>query len=92
MSEYIEIDAELSDDGAILLHTNLKLTAPGEAESYPSPDEMETGSPVAQALAVVDGIASLTMRDGEIVLTIADDADWHAVIADATAALKEFFL
>ncbi len=92
MSEYIEIDAELSDDGAIWLHTNLKLTAAGDEETYDSPAAMETGSPVAQALAVVAGIDSLIMRDGEIALTIASDADWHAVIADATAALKEFFL
>ncbi len=92
MSEYIEIDAELSDDGAIWLHTNLKLTAAGDEEAYDSRAEMETGSPVAQALAVVEGIAGLTMRDGEIALTVEDDADWHAVIADATAALKEFFL
>lgn len=92
MSEYIEIDAELSDDGAIWLRTNLKLTAAGDEEMYFSPAEMEIGSPVAQALAVVDGIDSLTMRDGEIALTTLPDADWHAVIADATAALKEFFL
>ncbi len=92
MSEYIEIDAELSDDGPIWLHTNLKLTAAGDEEAYDSRAEMETGSPVAQALAVVEGIAGLTMRDGEIALTVEDDADWHAVIADATAALKEFFL
>lgn len=92
MSEYIEIDAEVSDDGAIWLHTNLKLTAAGDEESYPSRAAMELGSPVAQALAVIEGIDRLTMRDGEITLTILPDADWHAVIADATAALREFFL
>lgn len=92
MSEYIDIDPELGDDGVIRFHTNLKLTAAGEEELYDSVTEMEIGSPVAQALAVIDGIETLTMSDGEIALTTRTDADWHAIIADVTAALKEFFL
>lgn len=92
MSEYIEIDAELDEDGTIRFHTNLSLTADASKEQYNSVAEMEVGSPVAQALAVVDGIETLEMSDGEIALTIRPDADWHAIIADVTAALKEFFL
>ena len=92
MSEYIEIDAELGDDGAIRFYTNLRLTAEGDEERYTSIAEMEVGSPVAQALAVIEGIETLTMSNGEIVLTVPPATDWHAVIADVTAALKEFFL
>ena len=92
MSEYIEIDAELDDDGAIVFTTNLSLTAEGREEQYDSAAALEEGSPVAQALAVVPGIAALTMRGGQIILTPAPDADFHALVADVTAVLKEFFL
>ena len=92
MSEYIEIDAELDDDGAIVFATNLSLTAEGREEQYDSAAALEEGSPVAQALAVVPGIAALTMRGGRIILTPAPDADFHSLVADVTAALKEFFL
>ena len=37
MSEYIEIDAEVGDDGLIVFETNLPLTAEGQAERYDSP-------------------------------------------------------
>ena len=92
MSEYIEIDAELDDDGAIVFATNLSLTAEGREEEYDSAAGLEEGSPVAQALSVVPGIAALTMRGGQITLTPAPDADFHSLVADVTAALKEFFL
>lgn len=92
MSEYIEIDAELVDGGVILIHTNLKLTAEGVEEFYASAAELEEGSPVAQALATIEGIETLEMSDGEIVLTGMAGADWHTIIADISAALKDFFL
>ena len=91
MSEYIEIDAEM-DDGAIVFTTNLALTAEGREEQYDSAAALEEGSPVAQALAVVPSIIALTMRGGHLTLTPAPDADFHALVADVTAALKEFFL
>ena len=53
MSEYIDIETELGDDGVVLFHTNLKLTAAGRREYYASADELAEGSPVAQALVVV---------------------------------------
>ena len=92
MSEYIEIDAELDDDGAIVFATNLSLTAEGREEQYDSAAALEEGSPVAQALAVVPGIAALTLRGGHITLIPAPDADFHSLVADVTAVLKEFFL
>jgi hypothetical protein len=92
MSEYIEIEAELDDDGAILFETNLALTAEGREETYDSAAALEEGSPVAQALSLVPGIAALTMRGGHLTLIPSPDADYHALVADVTAALKEFFL
>jgi hypothetical protein len=91
MSEYMEIESEL-DDGAIIFTTNLPLTAEGHEETYVSAALLEEGSPVAQALSLVPGIVALTMRGGQLTLTPAPDADYHALAADVTAALKEFFL
>lgn len=92
MSEYIDIETELGDDGVILFHTNLKLTTYGAEEFYDSAEGLEEGSPVAQALVVVEGIDSVWMSGGEMSITTQPDADWHALIADVTAALKDFFL
>ncbi len=92
MSEYIEIEAELDDEGEIRFVTNLKLTAEGRPEMYRSVAEMEEGSPVAQALAVVAGIETLSLDGGRLTLTSWPDADWHAIITDVKAALTEFFL
>ncbi len=92
MSEYIEIEAELGDAGIILFHTNLRLTTEGRAEVYGSANELDEGSPVAQALAAVGGIETVEMEGGELAITGRDDADWHSLIADVTAALKDFFL
>jgi hypothetical protein len=92
MSEYIEIEAEASDDGMeIHFLTNLLLAEGGE-EVYESAAALEEGSPVAQALAPVFGIGRLRMQGNELYITPEPEADWHAVIADVTAALKEFFL
>lgn len=93
MSEYIDIDAELSDDGRrISVWTNLSLAEPGRPESYESPLALESGSPVAQALAVIDGIAGVRIEESEMLIDLASDADWHAVVSDVSAALKDFFL
>lgn len=92
MSEYIEIEAEPGDDGEIIFHTNLTLSTVGQEEFYATTTHMEEGSPVAQALAVIEGLETLTMRGGELVVTVEPGLDWHVVVADVTAALKEFFL
>lgn len=92
MSEYIEIETELSDDGEeMYFYTNLKLTE-GAAEIYESSGEMEEGSPVAQALSIIEGIARLQIEGDEIVITRQSDAPWHIIVADVSAALKDFFL
>lgn len=92
MSEYIEIEAELSDDGVHMqLTTNLVLTAE-EQEVYDTPAEMEEGSPLAQALSIVPGITHLVIAGSELTLAKEPQADWHAIIGDISAAIKDFFL
>lgn len=92
MSEYIEIETELSDDSdEMYFYTNLTLAA-GELETYESPEAMEEGSPVAQALALLEGIARLQIEGSEMTLTRDPEFPWHIIVADVSAALKDFFL
>lgn len=92
MSEYIEIETEFGDDGrSLFVTTNLSLTL-GVAETYDSLAEMEEGSPLAQALSVINGIAHLTIDDHALTLVREPDAPWHHLVADLTAVLKDFFL
>lgn len=92
MSEYIEIETELSDDGQRMhIYTNLTLTE-HEPEVYASLAAMEEGSPLAQALVVIPGIVQLTITDKAIIVNKEDDADWYAITADISAAIKDFFL
>lgn len=92
MSEYMEIEAELSDDGLeIVFYTNLTLID-GKPETYDSIDAMEEGSPVAQALAVIEGIEQLRLEKHELIITRTSEAAWHAIEDDVIAALKDFFL
>lgn len=93
MSEYIEIETELNEDDPrqIYVYTNLTL-ATGEAEVYHSRAEMEEGSPVAQALAIIEGIEALRLEEDEMLITRKAEADWHVIAADVSAALTDFFL
>lgn len=92
MSEYIDIETEMTDDGAhMYFYTNLSLTE-GGVEQYNSVEAMEEGSPVAQALSVVPGIRRLRMQGDELSVTREPDADWHVIVDDISAALKDFFL
>ena len=92
MSEYIEIETEPSDDGLqMFFFTNLTL-AEADSEYYQSRKEMEVGSAVAQALAVVAGIVELYIDGRDLTITRNPDIDWHVIVADVSAALKDFFL
>lgn len=92
MSEYMEIESELSDDGLELyVYTNLRL-ADGAPESYASLAAMEEGSPVAQALAVIEGIAELQIEGTDLVIVPHPEVAWHVIAEDVSAALKDFFL
>ena len=92
MSEYIEIETEPSDDEeSMYFYTNLRLTDQ-EQESYDSIESMEEGSAFANALAVVEGIETLTIEGGELTVSKHSDAEWHAIVLDITAVIKDFFL
>ena len=53
---------------------------------------MEEGSPVAQALSVIEGIKALRIEDQDLHITRDPDAEWYSIVADVTAVLKDFFL
>ena len=92
MSEYIEIETELSDDSATLnVYTNLRLNE-GNLEQYHSAQALEEGSPVAQTFAIIEGIDFLQIQGSEIIIRREPDAAWHVIISDISAALKDFFL
>lgn len=92
MSEYIEIESEITDDPAVMqIHTNLPL-AVGEAEVYRSREEMEEGSAVAQALSFIDGIEHLEIDGRQLAVTRDLEVPWHVIVAEVTAVLKDFFL
>lgn len=94
MSEYIEIEAEATDDPHVIeFYTNVDLTTVDQTvEYYGSRAEMEEGSPLAQTLAYVEGIRELQLAGQTIFVTREPDVDWHIVVADVTAAVRDFFL
>jgi hypothetical protein len=92
MSEYIEIESELTDNPAVMyIRTNLPL-ATEEAERYQSLEEMEEGSAVAQALSFIDGIERLEINGRNLTITRGLDVPVHIIVAELTAVLKDFFL
>jgi hypothetical protein len=93
MTEYVDLHPEPTDDPDVMvLLTNLSLTPGGEAEVYHSPDEGEEGSPLAQTLFAVPGLAALTLDGGELTITREPDVEWHDLIEDVSDALRDFFL
>ena len=93
MSEYIEIELDQGDNELELsISTNLPLTVDGEVEVYDSPEAMELGSVVAQALAVVSGLETLHLEGGEIIISRDPQVAWHDIVQEITAVLKDFFL
>ncbi len=92
MSEYIEIESELSDDGRrIFVYTNLRL-AEGDIEDYSSREALEEGSPVAQALALIQGIVQLRIENSDLIITQEPDSEWYVIVEEVSAVLKDFFL
>ena len=91
MTEYIQIEPEATDDpGEMRLITNLTLSEGREV--YRSADEGEEGSALAQALFNVPGLAALTIEGPAIRIRADADTEWHDLIEDISAALKDFFL
>ena len=92
MSEYIEIETELSDDdNTFTVYTNLRLND-GKAEQYHSREELEEGTPLAQAMAVIEGIRFLQIEGSDMLVRHDPEMPWHLITSDISAVLKDFFL
>ena len=95
MSEYMEIEPEVDEDNPlkIVFYTNLPLSPAGsEPEQYDSYEALEEGSALAQALILVEGIETLMIEGDEMTITRTADTAEHALIADVSAVIKDFFL
>jgi hypothetical protein len=53
---------------------------------------MEEGSPLAQALSPIEGLAFLRIEDQDLVVRRDLLVDWHLIVSEINAALKDFFL
>ena len=92
MSEYITIDVEpTSNPYCVKLVTNLKLGT-GDPEHYNSASQVDEGSPLAQILFEINGLAKLSIEGNTLTVICYPDADWTGLIDDITSALKDFFL
>ena len=92
MSEYITIDMEPTDDpGVVIFHTNLNL-APDGVEDYPDRTRGEAGSPLAQAIFVIEGILALTLSGSDLIITWDGELELFHLADELDAALKDFFL
>jgi hypothetical protein len=93
MTEYIDIKAEPTDDPeVILIITNLDLTVGGPPETYETPEEGDSGSPVAQAIFTIPGVAWLRLEGRQASIRRMADVEWHDLIEDVSDVLKDFFL
>lgn len=92
MSEYIEIESEFTTrPDTILIQTNLRLSNEGD-ERYESPAAMAEGSPLAQTLATIEGLVALTITGSELLVTFRPETEWHIIVADISAAIRDFYL
>lgn len=92
MSEYIDIHVDYEDDPDLArLTTNLDL-APDGPEAYADRAVGDEGSPLAQYLFGIEGLAALEIDGSTLLVRREPDAEWHALIDEIGAALKEFFL
>ncbi len=93
MTEYIDIRAEPTDDpDSMRLIANVDLSLEDDPEVYHTPEEGEEGSPVAQALFMLPGLAALTIDRREMLVTRMDGVEWYDLIEDVRDALRDFFL
>ncbi len=92
MSEYITVTTENTDNPDCLrLITNLDL-APDGPEHYGTPADGDEGSPLAQTLFAINGLMALDLENRTMTICREPDVEWHDLITDITAALKDFFL
>lgn len=93
MSEYVNIQPEATDDPDVMhLITNLMLTPQDEPEVYPTPEDGDEGTPLAQTLFGVPGLAALHINGSVMVVQREQDVEWHDLIEDISDALRDFFL
>lgn len=93
MSEYVEIQAEPTDDPDVMqITTNVQLASGKDVEVYESPDEGEEGSALAQALFEIPGLAGLRLDGTEMFVQREPGVEWPALIADVSDVLRDFFL
>ena len=50
------------------------------------------GSPVAQAVAYVEGIRELRLTGKTMTVTRESEMPWHIIVAEISTAIKAFFL
>ena len=92
MSEYIEIEHESGDDpDVMMIYTNVTL-AEGAPEQYATLEEMEEGSPVAQAIAYIEGVSALRLEGKTMTVTREPEMPWHIIVAEISTAIRSFFL
>ena len=92
MSEYIDIRVEYEDNPAVArIVCNLDL-APDGPEHYPDRAAGDEGTPLAQYLFGIEGLAALDLDGGKLTVRREPGAEWHALIDEISAALKDFFL
>ncbi len=92
MSEYITVDVEQDDDPDVVRLVTNQMLAPDGPESYPDREDGESGSPLAQVLFEIEGLAALDIENKTLIVRRASETEWPALIEDITSALKEFFL
>ncbi len=77
MSEYIEVNAENTEDPAkLLVQTNLHL-AEDEPEEYRTTQEMEEGSAVAQVIAPIEGVVRLRIEETSLIVWRDLEVPWE---------------
>ena len=93
MSEYIEVQAENSEDlNKVVVRTNLDLTEHSHLEEYQTAEAMEEGSALAQMIAPIDGVRKLRIEQKDLTIWREEEVPWHLIVSEITVALKEFFL
>lgn len=93
MSEYVDIQHEATDDPDVMrLITNLTLAPQDEPEVYPTPEDGDEGTPLAQTLFSVPGLVALRIDGPELFIQRDPGVEWHDLIEDVSDALRDFFL
>lgn len=94
MPEYIRIEPEYDEDDPQLvsLRTNLTLTTNAQSEHYASAEEGDEGSPLAQTLFQIEGIAALSITPDTLLVQKVPEAEWHMLIDEIRTAIKDYYL